>query len=116
MDGAAFDDAGGDAAMASHGVVAAGAQVFFHSGTGVAVAGHFQHDFPDPELPVSKSQEVDTSHNDVSAGEARLDACSAEHFADSLKVLKLNEGNFPVSAFAIVMITNQPDSGFCGYL
>ena len=91
--------------VTTHGGIASVAQVFFHSGAGVAIAGDFEDDFStNLYLLFHEGEQVDAGYDEVAAGKAGINGRLIQNSPDSLQVFCLNEGDLPFSTFAAVMV------------
>ena len=78
MDLAAFDDPGRDAAVAAHGVVAAGAEVCFHAAAGRALARVFEQRRANVKAAAFERCEVDALRDEVAPEQLGRDRVAAE--------------------------------------
>lgn len=84
--------------MTPHRVIAALAEIFFHSRTGMANAGTFQQRAAQSKNPVFQRAQADPLHRDVSPQQRRIYKFAAAKRGDDAKVLPLNQRDLAFSA------------------
>ena len=97
VDGSPFDHPGIDPTMTSHGIIPAGAQIFFHSTTGVTKTGHFQHYLSNAEFSFFKGKQINSGNHDITTDQARIYPVFLQDFGHSLQMLGLEQGDLSVS-------------------
>ncbi len=107
VDGAGMEDAGGEAAMAADGVVAAGAEFFFHAGAGMALAGDLEQRGADAQGLFLYRQQVEAGDDKVTAKARRVGRALAEIGADRGQMFVLDNGDLAGAGAAGVAVADQ---------
>jgi len=97
-DGARFEDADRDAAVAADGVIAAGTEGLFHPRAGVTLPRAFEQRFADAESAILERQQVDAGDDEVSSEHRRLNGFAAEERGDHGKMLGLDQRDLALAA------------------
>ena len=110
-DHATGNDTGENAAVATHRVVTAATQHFFHARTGFTEAASFEQHTTDFKLRVAQGQQVDAGHHEVAAQKRGIYGTAAQQRAQSIQMFALDQRDlaFPTSALCLVVTLRGRD-------